>query len=36
MNGKTITAALVLGCVAAIFLLVLSDRPGETRIKRPG
>ena len=36
MSQKTITAALILGCVAAIFLLVLSDRPGETKIKRPG
>ena len=36
MNQKTITAALILGCIAALFLLVLSDRPGETKIGRPG
>ena len=36
MSQKTITAALTLGCLAAIALLVLSDRPGDTKIKRPG
>ena len=36
MSQKFITGALIAGCVAAVFLLVLSDRPGDTKIKRPG